>query len=114
MKWIYAILCLLGFALPYYFFVQFVQAHGLDLKTFFDHLFANNVSGFFALDVFVSALVLWAFIFHETRKRPVRLSWLCVVASLTVGVSLGLPLFLLLREIEDESARLNQTKGSLE
>src|SRR5262249_51520669 len=96
MKWLYALLCVLGFALPYYFFVPFVLANGLSLQLFVSQLFANPISSFFGADVIVSSLVLWAFIYHETRKRPVKLWWLCVIANLTVGVSLGLPLFLLL------------------
>lgn len=102
MKTIYAGLCVLGFVLPYAFFVPFLLAHGLDLALFFSQLFANQISIFFAADVVVSALALWAFIYQEMRKRQIRLWWLSIIASLGVGVSLGLPLFLLLREIEHE------------
>jgi hypothetical protein len=105
MKWLYALLCVLGFALPYCFFLPFVLANGLNIPLFFSHLFANQISAFFGADVIVSSLVLWAFIYQETRKRPVRLWWLCIVANLAVGVSLGLPLFLLLRELETEKQR---------
>jgi len=105
MKWLYALLCVLGLALPYCFFVPFVLTNGLDIPLFFSQLFANQVSSFFAADVIVSSLVLWAFIYAETRKRPVRLWWLCIVANVAVGVSLGLPLFLLLRELETETPR---------
>ncbi len=104
MKWIYALLCVLGLVLPYYFFVPFALQHGLDISLLVGQLFASPVSSFFGTDVIVSSLVLWAFIYQETRRRTVRLWWLCVLASLTVGVSLGFPLFLLLREIETEGA----------
>jgi hypothetical protein len=40
--------------------------------------------------------------YYETRRRPVKLWWLGILANLAVGVSLGLPLFLLLREMEIE------------
>jgi hypothetical protein len=46
----------------------------------------------------MSSAALWAFIAYERRKRPVRLWWLCIIANLAVGVSLALPLFLLLRQ----------------
>ena len=101
MRWIYALLCVLGFALPYYFFVPFVLDHGLDVPLFVSQLFDNPISSFFGVDVIVSSLVLWAFIYFETRKRPVKLWWLCIIANLAVGVSLGLPLFLLLRAYEN-------------
>ena len=99
MTWIYAGLCVLGVALPYYVFLPFVSAHGLDVPLLIQQSFASPVAAFFAADVIVSSLVLWAFIFHEIRKRPIRFWWVCIVANLAAGVSLGLPLFLLLREI---------------
>ena len=98
MKWIYALLCLLGIAGPYYFFVPFVMDEGLNLQLIVSQLFANRISSFFGADVIVSSLVLWAFIYHENRIRRIRLWWLAIVANLAVGVSLGFPLFLLLRE----------------
>lgn len=73
MKTLYAILCILGFVIPYYFFIPFVSSHGLDVGLFLNQLFANPVSAFFAADVVVSSLVLWVFIYEETRKRPIKL-----------------------------------------
>ena len=73
MKWIYAVLCVLGFALPYYFFVPFVLENGLNLPLLVQQLFANQISSFFGADVIVSSLVLWVFIYHETRNRSVKL-----------------------------------------
>jgi hypothetical protein len=99
MKRVYALLCVLGLALPYYFFIPFVTANGLHVSLLARQLFANQVSAFFGVDVIVSSLVLWAFIFHETRRRRIKYWWLCILASLVVGVSLGLPFFLLLREV---------------
>jgi hypothetical protein len=98
MKRVYLALAVLGLVAPYWFFVPFVLEHGLDLPLLVQQLFASPGSSFFATDVIVSTLVLWAFVFHETRKRRVPHAWTAVAASLAVGVSLGLPLFLFLRE----------------
>ena len=98
MKWIYATLCILGTILPCLYFIPFVAANGLNMHLFLRQLFANQISSTFAADVLVSSVVLWTFIYHETRTRPVRLWWLPILGNLLVGVSLGLPLFLLLRE----------------
>jgi hypothetical protein len=38
------------------------------------------------------------FIFIDKRNNKVRHVWLSIVGALTVGVSLGLPLYLYLRE----------------
>jgi hypothetical protein len=101
-KAVYALLCVAGLVLPYYFFVPYVLANGLHLPHFFGLLFANLVSAFFGADVLVSSVVLWALIYQETRTRRIPLWWLAVAANVAVGVSLGLPLFLWLREREIE------------
>jgi hypothetical protein len=100
----YLLLCLLGTLLPYWQFVPWLLAHGFDFPLFFRELFANRVAGFFGLDVFVSAAALWTFVALEGRRLGVPHLWAPVVASLAVGVSLGLPLFLYLRQLSLERA----------
>lgn len=97
-KRLYLALCVAGTALPYWQFLPFLQAHGLDLRQFVGQLFATPVSGFFALDVIVSSLVLWTFVAVDGRRAGMKALWAPIVANLLVGVSLGLPLFLYLRE----------------
>jgi hypothetical protein len=98
-KHVYFVLAVLGAVLPLWQFIPFLREHGLALDVFFQQLFSTPVSGFFGMDVIVSSLVLWVLIFVEGRRAAVRHRWLPVVASLTVGVSLGLPLFLYMREL---------------
>jgi predicted membrane protein len=97
-KVFYLLLCVAGTILPYSFFIQFLRAHGLNLRVFVEQLFANPISGFFGTDVIVSAICLWLFVYFEGRRAPMKNLWAPVVATLLVGVSLGLPLFLYLRE----------------
>jgi hypothetical protein len=95
----YLLLCVLGVALPYWQFVPWVIAHGgLNMPLFVRDLFANHISGFFAMDVLVSAVVLFVFVGIEGRRVGIRFRWLPIIAVLLVGVSLGLPLFLYLRQ----------------
>jgi hypothetical protein len=54
--------------------------------------------------VLVSSLVLLYFIRTETLRLTVAKRWLPVLALLTVGVSLALPLFLYLRELRIEQS----------
>ncbi len=103
-KTLYLLLCALGTALPLWQFIPFLWEHGLDVRLFFEQLFANPVSGFFGWDVIVSSIVLWALVAVEGRRAGVKHLWAPIVASLTVGVSLGLPLFLYLREASLEGA----------
>ncbi len=94
----YLLLCLVGTLVPGSQLVPWLLANGLDLPLFFGELFANRIAGFFGLDVFVSTAVLWAFVVLEGRRLGVPHLWAPIAASLTVGVSLGLPLFLYLRQ----------------
>lgn len=98
MQWLYLIAAILGTALPLSQFIPFLTAHGLDIPLFFQQLFQNHVSSFFGMDVIVSSLVLWLFVFSEGRQRGMSNLWLYVVCNLAVGVSLALPLFLFFRE----------------
>ena len=97
-KNLYLVLCLAGTVIPYWQLVPFLREHGLDLHLFFDELFSTRIGAFFGLDVIVSSLVLWTLVVIEGRRAGVKYLWVPIVANLTVGVSLGLPLFLYLRE----------------
>jgi hypothetical protein len=101
-KTLYLALCLAGLLLPYSQFVPWMLQHGLNLALFARELFANRIGAFFGMDVIVSAVTLLAFTRIESARLGIRKRWLVLIAVLTVGVSLGLPLFLYLRESELE------------
>jgi len=85
---------LLGTLLPYSQFLPWLETNGLDLPLLFSELFATRIGGFFGLDIFVSALVLFVFIPVEGRRMASGNLWLPVVATLACGVTVGFPLFL--------------------
>jgi hypothetical protein len=93
---LYLLLCIVGIALPYWQFIPWLAANGMNFPLFFHELFANRISSFFGMDVLVSAVVLMIFVRREKLSGAAR--WLPLIAVLTVGVSLALPLFLYLRE----------------
>lgn len=101
-KTFYIVLCILGTLIPFAFLVPFLAENGLDLQMFVAEMFTTQVAAFFSADVLISSLALWAFIFFELRKRPILNWWLAIIGNLVVGVSLALPLFLLLREMSKE------------
>ncbi|WP_083853503.1 DUF2834 domain-containing protein [Synechococcus sp. PCC 6312] len=94
----YLCLCLLGTVLPVAQLVRFIKDYGLDVVLFFQQVFANPAASMFGFDVGVSLIALWALILVEGRRLNLSFLWLPLVASVTVGVSLGLPLFLLIRQ----------------
>ncbi|MBD2628642.1 DUF2834 domain-containing protein [Trichormus variabilis] len=99
---IYISLAILGLVLPYSQFIPFILEHGFDIKLFFEQLFANKISGFFGFDVIVSSLVFWVFVFSEGTRLKMQKLWIYIACNLTVGVSFGLPLFLLMRQRQIE------------
>jgi len=101
-KTVYLAFCFVGALLPYWQFVPWVMQHGMNLALFVRELFVNRISAFFGMDVLVSAVVLIVFMRVESARLNIRRRWLPVLAVLTVGVSLGLPLFLYLRELRME------------
>jgi hypothetical protein len=104
-KTIYFVLCFIGAILPYWQFVPWVRHNGMNAPLFVHELFVNRISAFFGMDVLVSAVVLVAFVRVESRRLKIPRRWLPVLAVLTVGVSLGLPMFLYMREVRLEQVR---------
>jgi hypothetical protein len=97
-KNVYLGLCVLGVVLPYWQFLPWAAQNGLNLSLFVQQLFANRIGAFFGMDVLVSAVALLVFVRFENSRTRIPGRWLPLIAVLTVGVSLALPLFLYLRE----------------
>ena len=83
------------------------MTHGLNLRLFFSELFSTYIGGFFGMDVIISALVLFVFIGVEGRRLALKHLWVPVVATCSVGVSLGFPLFLYMRQLKLEAQSNN-------
>ncbi|MFN2482422.1 MAG: DUF2834 domain-containing protein [Pyrinomonadaceae bacterium] len=98
MQWLYLVAAILGAVLPLSQLYPFLWEHGFDVPLLFRQLFQNNVSAFFGVDVIVSSVVLWLFVFSEGRRRGMKNLWVYVACNLAVGVSLTLPLFVFFRE----------------
>jgi hypothetical protein len=109
MKLFYLLCAIAGTLIPYSQFVPWVAEHGLDVRLLAGELFSTRIGAFFGLDVMVAAVALRAFIGWEGRRRHMRLLWLPVAATLAIGVSCGLPLFLFLRE--QQSPTLQPVEG---
>lgn len=102
MKRLYFFLAIIGFALPYYFFTSFLLENSLDLGLLFNQLFANDISTFFAVDLIITALVLLIYIYQEAHRLQISNWWAYGIATLLVGPSFAMPLFLYLRETQVE------------
>lgn len=96
-KNLYLVLSLIGLVLPYWFFFNFLSTNGLNASLLVQQLFANNISTFFAVDLIISIIVFWIYMVSEATRLQMNNVWLYILASLTVGLSFALPLFLYFR-----------------
>jgi hypothetical protein len=76
----------------------------LNPDEFASQLFATPVSSFFGMDVIISSIVLWAFVAVDGHRAGLKHLWAPIAANFAVGVSLGLPLFLYMREVRRDAA----------
>ena len=104
-KYVYLLLCIFGFILPYSQIIPLMLEQSLSLNSLIEQLFANRVSTLFALDLFVTATVFVVFTIHEGLKLKIKHLWIPFAATFLVGASLGFPLFLYLREINLEKSK---------
>lgn len=84
----------IGAVVPLIPFGSWLLDNGVDTELFFDELFANRISTFFALDVVISAAVVLTLAGQFRGSLSRKQVALVVAGTLLVGVSLGLPLLL--------------------
>lgn len=103
-KHFYLLCCIAGAAIPYWPFLRWLAENGLHPALFVQQMFANRISTFFVLDVLISAVVLLRFSAAEGARLHLKSRGLVLLSVLLVGVSLGLPLFLYMRERQLEQS----------
>ena len=97
-KTVYLVLCVVGAIVPYAVFLPWLAAHGLDVPLLIHEIFANRAAASFAADVILASVAFWVFVVTEGRRAGIPRLWLPIAANVIVGLSLGLPLFLYMRE----------------
>lgn len=95
---LYLLLFVVGSIVPLWWFWPWLALHGLDIAGLLRELFSTRVGGFFGLDVLCSALALVVFVGVENRRQRIAGSSWALLATVCIGVSAGLPLFLYLRQ----------------
>ena len=98
-KHVYLLLCIVGTVLPYSQFLLWISDYGLDVSLLLEQITSSRIAAFGWLDVVVSAVVLFVFVYTDGVERRVARLWLPVAGTLVVGVSMVLPLFLYLMEV---------------
>ena len=91
------VLCVLGVVLPFRYFLPWLMANDWDLGAMVDAWHVNDASSGLVWDLTVAAVTLTVWIVWESVTRRRWIGLLAIPATYMIGVSLGLPLYLLLR-----------------
>lgn len=94
---VYLSLCVIGIVIPWFFLAGFLGEPQPTIALFFSSIFANKIASSVATDLLISALVFFAFVFFEGKRLNMKRLWMFIPATLFVGLSFGLPLFLYFR-----------------
>ncbi|MFF0739487.1 DUF2834 domain-containing protein [Streptomyces sp. NPDC004111] len=109
---LWAVLLVAGIVLPYAQAVPWLADHGPDFGLLLDELFVNRISSFFGWDVIVSVVVLVVLVtVVDTELR--RGQRVLVVCGSLLGASVGLPLYLLLRQRNLRTGRQGAGRGAV-
>lgn len=95
MKNVYLVAAIIGAAVPYLFFVQHMDVHGLAVATFVAQAFANPVASGFTSDLLISSFVFWVYMFNAGEEAPKP--WVFIAINLFIGLSCALPAYLFWR-----------------
>ena len=91
-------LTVVGFVVPNVFVGLFLLEEGFDLGGYFSLWTASIPSTQLLFDLAIAALAFFVWAAVEGPRAGIRRWWVCIPASLLVGLCFGLPLFLLMRE----------------
>jgi hypothetical protein len=98
MKHVYLALAVFGFILPYFVIGSMILSASLTVEEIVNQFSSNQLLALFAVDLMISALVFFIFSYRESRRLGIKHWWVYVLATMLVGLSFALPLFLYIRE----------------
>lgn len=103
-KNLYLILAVLGFILPYYFIFKFYSANEMTTSAALSQLVSTDWGALLAADLTISVFAAWTFIYNEAKRLKMKYWWAYPIATMMVGLSFALPLFLYFRERQTTEA----------
>jgi hypothetical protein len=83
-----------GAIVPWLFLGNFLISEPAQISNVFELAFANKVDSAVAADLFISMAVFFVFVFSEGGKLGSKYLWSYILATLLIGLSFSLPLFL--------------------
>ena len=99
-KSLYLLLVIIGSVAPWSLILEFLIQNGFSIGLLIQKEFENYAAAAFGTDLLISALVFLCFSFFELKRLGLSRSRLMIyiAATLGIGLSCGLPLFLYFRE----------------
>jgi len=98
MKKVFAILCILGIAYPYYFIFKFIEINNWEWSTslFFEQIHQNYAMSILIADLTVAATSFFIFIIYRLKVKAISKKQFIkyLISLFIVGFSLALPLYL--------------------
>lgn len=100
LRWIYLILAVVGAVLPMSYFMSWFLLHGFSLSAMIDAWHVNDASSGLVWDLTIAALALTVWICAEVSvRKDYWVGLVSILATFSIGLSCGLPLYLFLRTI---------------
>ena len=96
-RFFFAALALWGAIHPMYWFVSYMNQTGTGLSGLIDAWYVNASTTGLTWDLTIAAIALTVWIVTEAIPRRNWLALIAIPATFGIGVSCGLPLYLLLR-----------------
>ncbi|HWM55247.1 MAG TPA: DUF2834 domain-containing protein [Solirubrobacterales bacterium] len=92
------VLTVAGFVIPNVFVGAFLVDEGFELGSYFSLWTASIPSTQLLVDLVIASLVFFVWAAVEGPRAAIERWWVCIPATLLVGLCFGLPLFLWMRE----------------
>lgn len=105
-KHFYLLLAIIGAILTLWQLSLFSLQNGLNIVLMFSELFKNNATSFFGFDLIVTVVTVIFFIIFDAKRLKIKQIWIPLISIFLVGVALGFPLYLYLREVQIEKRNL--------
>ena len=98
MKKVFAILCIIGIAFPYYYIFKFIEANNWEWSTslFFEQIHQNYAMSILIADLTIAATSFFIFLIYRLKVKAISKKQFIkyLISLFLVGFSLALPLYL--------------------
>jgi CDP-diglyceride synthetase len=110
-KYVYLSLAIIGTVLTVSQLIPFIQLNGVNIILMFQELFRNEATSFFGYDLLISAFAALIFMIVDGNRIKMPRLWIPIASVFVIGIALGLPLYLYLREVHLEKNGKSKIAG---